>query len=138
MGEFTYRRLNTSDIWLAILIFELTIIVEIGTPVFVIFTFSVEFVINVENTDGLLIQTGRHSFIINVERTPELLIFTSIGFVTKVEIGFTTKVEIPGFIIRVENTDGLLIQTGTQLFVIKVDNTADELLIFILKPGFKT
>jgi len=40
--------------------------------------------------------------------------------------------------MRVENTDGLLIQTGTQLFVMKVDNTADELLMFILKPGFIT
>jgi hypothetical protein len=112
----------------------------------------------VENTDGLLIQTATQLFVMKVdntaeellmfilkpgfktkvERAIELLIFTLIGLVTKVEIGLTTKLEIPGFIMRVENTDGLLIQTATQLFVMKVDNTADELLMFILKPGFMT
>ena len=77
-------------------------------------------------------------FTTKVERATELLILTLIGFVTKVEIGLTIKVEMPGFIIRVENTDGLLIQTGTQLFVMNVDSTAEELLILILKPGFRT
>ena len=107
------------------------------TPELLIFTL-IGFVTKVERVTKLLRFMLNPGLTRNVERAIELLILTLIGFVTKVEIGLTTKLEIPGFIMRVENTDGLLIQTGTQLFVINVDNTADELLMFILKPGFIT